>query len=110
MATLWRRDPGAWEVPTEHRKNSSIDLDKKSDGSKTKRWHKRGKEPAVEQARVYEKFSQGSLAAWWRKTLAGKKPPTPEQRRFLESVFQRSQKEFEEFNVCKGPRSKEVSA
>ena len=103
---LWQRDTSLWTVddlPAENRGNTRLgSIDPLP--AKSRRLRAKGKRsPPFAQAGAYVELSKQNVAVWWRKIASSEKPPTEEQRRFLQDVIARCEKEQHELNVWNSP-------
>ena len=64
---------------------------------------RKGQEPEMMQPTAYVHLTKTQEAAWWKRMEASEKPPTMEQRSFLQAVAQRCRTEQQELNRWNAP-------
>ena len=89
FAWTWR-DQSAWHIDDLHeanRGNTRLSSTTSPQHISKRATRKKKEDPSVTQARAYINLQQANIDAWWQKQEASEKPPTTEQRQFIESVI-----------------------
>ena len=102
---LWRRDKSTWQIDDlaiHNRGNTRLSSHQGKETKSKKAKRKKQEDPNVTQARAYVNLQQTNIDAWWQKQESSAKPPTSEQRKFIQSVIQRCLVEQKELHSWTG--------
>ena len=100
---LWKRDCSEWplhDVDAANRGTSRLKGSYKPPTKESRGSRKRSAEDVhFSQKHAYVQLEEKRVEEWWKRVETSSKPPTAEQRRFLESVIARCRQEQEELNA-----------